>query len=250
MNNLTISFPTKTEEEKITIAKKFYRNFTDTVIETIKLLSASDKFIKAHLIGNFSIFEEIRRKGKKCQAHLGHNFNWELANAAVPLYIQQDFLAVYMPIENKIFDRIFRQLRAKTGSFLLPATEMRTAMIPWRNKQYVLALVADQSPAVPSNAYWVTFFGKPTPFVRGPENGARLSDIAVVFCHITKIKRGYYEAHLQIATENAASMEQGELTKNYVRYLEDVITANPEMWLWSHRRWKFEWKPEYGNVIE
>ena len=85
MNNLTISFPTKTEEEKITIAKKFYRNFTDTVIETIKLLSASDKFIKAHLIGNFSIFEEIRRKGKKCQAHLGHNFNWELANLSVAL---------------------------------------------------------------------------------------------------------------------------------------------------------------------
>jgi KDO2-lipid IV(A) lauroyltransferase len=110
--------------------------------------------------------------------------------------------------------------------------------------------VADQSPAVPSNAYWINFFGRPTPFVRGPENGARISDMSVIFCHITKKKRGYYEAHFLLAEENAGNLENGELTIKYVKYLEEVITDNPEMWLWSHRRWKFEWKPEYGPVLK
>jgi KDO2-lipid IV(A) lauroyltransferase len=36
----------------------------------------------------------------------------------------------------------------------------------------------------------------------------------------------------------------------YAAYLQQVMTANPEMWLWSHRRWKWEWKPEYGNVLD
>ena len=43
MKNLLIAFPEKTEEERILIAKKFYHNFTDTFIETIKLLSVSEK---------------------------------------------------------------------------------------------------------------------------------------------------------------------------------------------------------------
>jgi KDO2-lipid IV(A) lauroyltransferase len=36
--NLDIAFPQKTHQEKKIIAKKFYRNFCDTFIETIKLI--------------------------------------------------------------------------------------------------------------------------------------------------------------------------------------------------------------------
>jgi KDO2-lipid IV(A) lauroyltransferase len=146
-------------------------------------------------------------------------------------------------------DRLFRKIRSKTGSVLLPATEMRTAMLPWRDKQYLLALVADQNPGVPSKGYWVNFFGKPTPFVSGPEKGARANDAAVVFINFTKTKRGHYVAHPQLATLEPKSLPEKELTKIYNQYLERVIRVNPEMWLWSHRRWKHEWKPEYGDVI-
>jgi KDO2-lipid IV(A) lauroyltransferase len=41
----------------------------------------------------------------------------------------------------------------------------------------------------------------------------------------------------------------GELTKRYAVFLEKAMTENPEMWLWSHRRWKHEWKEEYGKVM-
>jgi Kdo2-lipid IVA lauroyltransferase/acyltransferase len=155
-----------------------------------------------------------------------------------------------MPLENKIFDRIFLQFRAKTGSIMLSATDMRNAILPWRGEQYVLGLIADQNPAWPSNAYWINFFGRPTPFLRAPENGARIGNLPVIFSHFTKLKRGYYEGSFIIGEDDPASLEKGELTKKYVRYLEDVITKHPEMWLWSHRRWKWEWKPEYGEIID
>jgi KDO2-lipid IV(A) lauroyltransferase len=45
-------------------------------------------------------------------------------------------------------------------------------------------------------------------------------------------------------------LKEGELTKKYVEYLHQFISEHPEMWLWSHRRWKWDWKQEYGKVIE
>ena len=52
-----------------------------------------------------------------------------------------------------------------------------------------------------------------------------------------------------LAEEDASTLEKGVLTARYVRFLEKVISEQPESWLWSHRRWKFEWKPEYGPVL-
>lgn len=250
LKNLGIAFPYKTSEEKEKIAKQFYRNFIDTFIETIKLISVGKNWMQKHCKVDTSLLYELHRQGKKCQIHLGHNFNWELANLVVPYdspYLQ---LSIYMPLTNKTLDRIFKKLRAKNGAVLLPATRISQAMIPYRNEQYLMALVADQNPGVPSKAYWFYFFGRPTPFVTGPEKNARANQVAVVFAYITKQKRGYYEIHFELASDAPHLLQETELTKTYVSFLEKVIRASPEMWLWSHRRWKHEWKPEYGPVIE
>lgn len=250
MHNLSIAFPTKTESEKLAIAKAFYQNFTDNFIETIKLLSASKKFINKHFTSDYSIFEQLNAQGRKCQVHLGHYFNWELANVAVASSIPQKMLTVYMPVENETFDRLFLKLRSVTGAVLLPATNMRQTILPWRHTVYLLALVADQNPAWPGNAYWVRFFGRPTPFLRAPENGARIANLPVIFCYYTKPRRGYYHCVFEMGEENPKDLPKGELTRKYAQYLEAYITRHPELYLWSHRRWKWEWKEEYGPVID
>jgi len=246
LDNLSIAFPLKSEAERKAIAKKFYRNFVDNFIETIKIISASENFMRTRFVGDWTVFEDIYKKGARCQIHLGHNFNWEIGNVSMPLHIPfKYFLVVYMPIANKYIDRLFMYIRKRTGTYLLPATNMRKTMMAYRDKQYCLALVADQAPGDISKAYWLNFFGKPTPFVQGPEKGARAGNIPVVFLHITKAKRGYYVAHSILAEENPGSLPEGELTRRYIRYLEETISKNPDMWLWSHRRWKHEWKEEY-----
>ncbi|MGN6164328.1 MAG: lysophospholipid acyltransferase family protein [Flavisolibacter sp.] len=250
MHNLAIAFPEKTATERKTIAKKFYRNFTDFFVETIKLFSASSSFLNKRFVSDYSAFHKIKEQGKRCQVHLGHNFNWELGNLAAVPHIPFRTLGVYMPLSNKTFDRIFRKLRAKGGAHLLPATDMRNAMLPFRSESYALLLVADQSPPSPQSGIWVDFFGKPTAFVRGPENGARSGDLPVIFCYITKIKRGYYKGYFELAEENPAVLPKGELTKKYARFLEEKMREQPENWLWSHRRWKWDWKEEYGEVYQ
>src|SRR5690606_10689222 len=86
-DNLSQAFSEKSTGERSRIAKKFYRNFCDSFIETIKMISADEKFIRNHFYGDFSVFDYLFKKGKKCQIHSSHNFNWEYANLGIPLNI-------------------------------------------------------------------------------------------------------------------------------------------------------------------
>lgn len=250
MQNLAQAFPEKTEKERSDIAKKFYRNFSDSFAETIKLFSASEEFVLKRFQGDFSVFKYLYDKGRKCQVHSSHNFNWEFANLAIPARIPYPLLTVYMPISNKVIDRIFRKMRSKTGAILLSATNMRSEILPYRNMLYVIALVADQSPGNPTSGYWTPFLGKPASFVKGPESGARRGNIPIVFSYFIKeSRRGYYRVFFELIDEEPSKTKPGELTKKYVEFLERVIREHPDVWLWSHRRWKWDYKEEYGPMI-
>jgi Kdo2-lipid IVA lauroyltransferase/acyltransferase len=252
MQNLLIAFPEKTEAERKKIAKKFYHNFLDTFVEIIKMLSASESFLRKRIKGNWDMVNEVaKRNGKPAQVHLGHTFNWEWANYMAAKDLLYKFLVVYMPIKNAAVDKIFFRMRSRGGTGLIPASPVRAyigGLAKFKKEQYLLALAADQSPADASKAYWLNFFGKPTAFVTGPEKGARLNNLPVFFCNIKKPKRGHYYAEFTFITEDPASTKEGELTIRFARYLEDVIDQYPDMWLWSHRRWKKEWKDEYRDL--
>jgi len=248
-SNLLIAFPEKTEADRRRIAKKFYRAFTDNFLETLKLLSARPSFIRERfIIDNPEVFDEFYASGRKLHLHMGHTFNWEVANVAMPLLTPYTFIVTYMPIENKVFERLFLRLRGLNGTVLLPATRMRQAIMPYRHTQYILALVADQAPGGPDHSYWLNFFGRPTPFVRSPERGARIADIPAVFAQIYKTKRGHYRSKLTIISDHPAALPEGELTRRYRDILEATIRDQPEVWLWSHKRWKIPFKDEYRKL--
>ncbi len=250
MDNLLRVFPDKSQEERTRIAKKFYRNFCDNFIEMIKLVSASRHFIARHFIGDFGIFDKLDKQGKKGLILITHNFNWELALMAVAQGVKQKFLVVYMPIGNKVLNRVFCKTRSKTGAILLPSTSMQRAIMPYRNDKYLLVLVADQNPRNPSGAYWLEFFGKPAPFMIGPERLARYGNIPTMFFKFNKIKRGYYQLEMVNDIQDPADLAEGELTGRYMKFLGGFLREHPELWLWSHRRWKHEWKPEYGPILK
>lgn len=250
MSNLEQAFPEKTQKERTIIAKKFYHNLVDTFIETIKMITASEKKLARRFTSNKEVINNFYPSGRSVQVHIGHNFNWEWGNTVFVKQTPYKFLGVYMPITNKVLDRLFYHLRSRSGTILLPATRMRESFLPYRNQQYLLGLAADQNPGYPGNAWWFNFFGKPTPFVRGPAKGAITNNTVVVFAFIHKPRRGHYDIVLSLAEEFPANTTEQALTGKFVRYLEGVIRQYPEMWLWSHRRWKWEWKPEYGEIIE
>lgn len=245
MDNLLIAFPEKTEKEREQIARKFYHNLIDSFIETIKMFSASDKFLLKHCTGNWDFLNELHATGQSCEILVGHTFNWEWANYAFARKVRYKFLGVYMPVNNKALNRVFLKLRARSGTVLLPATDMKNSMIPHRGTQYALGLASDQSPSNHPNAYWIPFFGRITGFISGPEKGARTGDMPVIFALIEKKRRGYYNVVFSMGEAHSGNTQVGDITRKYARFMEETIKRMPDMWLWSHRRWKHAWKSEY-----
>ena len=245
MDNLRQAMPELTDAERNRIAAKFYQNFLDSFIEVIKLVSASDEWLRKRFTVDTDALKELYATGKSCQMHLGHTFNWEWGQLVLTALTKYQILVVYMPISNKVLERLFLKLRTRNGNVFLPASNMREAIVPYLSTQYLLGLVADQSPGSMHNAYWIDFMGRPTAFASGPERGARSGKLPVVFASIEKPRRGHYHATMEIACMDASELPEGELTRKYVRYLEGIIRQRPDMWLWSHRRWKHAWKPEY-----
>src|SRR3954468_1835593 len=68
-DNLKIAFPEKTDLERKAIEKKFYHNFIDTFIETIKLISASERFIEKHFTANWEVINEVYKSGRRAHLH-------------------------------------------------------------------------------------------------------------------------------------------------------------------------------------
>lgn len=249
MSNLLIAFPEKSLEERKQIAKDFYKNFVDTFIETIKFLSISDKQFSERLTGNFEVLNNLYPTGKNVQIHSGHFFNWEYMNWAIPKYSPYPFIGVYMPVGNKAFNRIILEMRQRYNGILLSAGDFRTSFHQLAKGRYALGLYADQNPGNASQSFWVPFFGKLAPFVAGPEKSARINDTAIVFVHHYKVKRGYYRADFKLITTTPKEFGRGELTKIYVSYIEDCIRKKPSNYLWSHRRWKWQFKEEYNKNL-
>lgn len=245
LSNLDIAFPEKTTAEKMIIAKNFYRNLIDTFLEAIKLLSISKEQINKRAVMDFTLVKELLDKGKNVQLHSGHQMNWEYGHWAVATQVTVPWIGIYMRINNKALDRIFYKIRNKDKTVLVAVQEFKARAHSCFKEQYTIGLAADQNPGSPSKAYWLNFFNKPAPFVTGPDKGARKNNTAVVFVRFVKIKRGYYRFDSELITENAAELEDGKLTLLYRDFLEKTIKMNPDNYLWSHRRWKWQYKPAY-----
>jgi KDO2-lipid IV(A) lauroyltransferase len=150
-----------------------------------------------------------------------------------------------MPITNKAFNKIFFDLRSKYKTVLVSTVEFKSRMHEVFKSQYSLALAADQNPGRLESAFWLNFFGKPAPFVTGPDKGAIKNNVAVVFVRFKKIKRGHYHFETKIIVENAGELKEGELTRLYRDFLEETIRLNPDNYLWSHRRWKHSFREDF-----
>jgi Kdo2-lipid IVA lauroyltransferase/acyltransferase len=244
MSNLEYSLPEKTLEERKLIARKFYRNFTDNWIETIKLISISKREMNKKITGNYKVFEDLFKTGKAVQLNLGHFFNWEIMTLHCGISQPYPFLTVYLPQSSTISDRLLKHIRGRWDNPLISSYEMAREIIPWRKKQYVLALGADQSPADPVNAYWLYFLNRPAGFVKGPEKYARGQNIPVVMMTTTRKKRGHYHFEYFLLCEEPKALPDGELMRRYVHHVEENIRIQPELYLWSHKRWKWNWSKD------
>jgi KDO2-lipid IV(A) lauroyltransferase len=242
LSNLKIAFPNKTEEERIKICHEFYRRFTDNFIETVKLISLSEKEITKRFTCDYETLKLLHSKHYSVNVIMGHCFNWEWANLAYSIGNPFTQLIVYAHVNNKLTERLMLKIRQRFGTKLIDSYKFKEQFKPYVHQQKSFVLVADQNAKNVESAVWTEFFGKRAPFAKTAETGARLTDDAVVFCGIKRVRRGYYVSQLSVFTEHARQTERGEITKASVRFFEKTIREDPPNYLWSHRRWKYNFQ--------
>ncbi|SDZ91559.1 KDO2-lipid IV(A) lauroyltransferase [Arachidicoccus rhizosphaerae] len=244
LHNLQIAFPEKTAPERKAIAEQFYYRFTDNFVELIKLISLPAKAIRRRFHCEDALLKELYQQGLSVDFVLGHFFNWEWCNLAYSLNNPYTQLVVYAHVSSPVAQRLMQRIRVRFGTVLIDSKKFKEQYKPYASERKAFVLVADQNPRFLKSAYWLPFFGRLTPFAKGPDANSRLMNNAVVYCSIKRIKRGYYTTRLSCLTRAAGHLPKGSITLQTAALLEKTIEEDPPGYLWSHRRFKHTYTPE------
>ena len=238
--NLNLVFPEKPSLEINSIMKAFYRQLCDTLVETIKSISISEKEIrKRFVVENIEILTPLYKQNKSVLLMAGHYGNWEWSGILNKM-MQHQAHAVYKPLRSKQVDTLIKGIRERFGGIIVS----NKAVVPMLYRKYkkgintLTYILSDQSPKDGAYKHRDTFMGIDVPVFTGTEELAKKFDFAVVYLKVKKIKRGYYKATFEMITETPKVFQDFEITRIFLDKLEAQIKETPALYLWSHKRWK------------
>ncbi len=243
--NLKKSFPEISDKERIIIRDRFYTYLSEVIMSTIALTNKrSNTMIITNLdpekSSSLDSFRELT-KGQSWIALSAHLGLWEY-QMFWARFSNQRLVGVYHPLENRLFDILFKRLRNHYRVLPMPAKESLRFAIRngklFREDSYVLGLLADQNPPLLPNSHWYTFLNQDTIFFDGGEKIALKVGLPVYFIYQRRISPGRYEMCYKPIWDGVESVEPNEITTRYVNLLDQIIRETPYMWLWSHNRWK------------
>ena len=240
LENLRLAFPEKSEEERTSIAKKFFKHLIDLIMESIKAFTISEREIrKRYTYKNPELVDFYSNKGKNIiltGAHLG---NWEWSTS-MPLAVNTTVLGAYAKLNNKYFEKVIKKTRKRFGIDGYKTSEtIKSISENVENKvKAAYILLSDQSPQPHKTHYWSGFFNITVPIHTGAEMLAKKFDFVVINYVAKKIKRGYYEVEFELITDTPKEYKNYNLTEKYIKITEKNIKQQPELYLWSHKRFK------------
>jgi KDO2-lipid IV(A) lauroyltransferase len=241
LQNLSNAFPAKEDKELELLAKAFYKHLCDLFLETFKLLTVSKRAMLRHFTFStraITLLNELAAQNRNSILVMGHTGNWEWACCSFSLHSQQQLYVIYHPLSNSYFDSLMLKMRTRFGARMIAMNDTFRRMLANRNQLTVTGFVADQTPSNPNAAYWTTFLNQDTPVFRGTELIACKFNYPILYAVVRKMRRGHYEMDIEMLVEQPQQTTDGQITELHTRRLEQDIIAQPETWLWSHRRWK------------
>ncbi|MGB9771395.1 MAG: lysophospholipid acyltransferase family protein [Candidatus Kapaibacteriota bacterium] len=238
--NLKNAFPEKDEQWYKQTARKVFENMGIVFSEFIALGWLSDDIIKDYI--RFENVEIIRKKNEEGKGVLllsGHYGNWEFLAYAVKVYLNLPVLIVVKPLSNNILDKVVNKFRTQRGNSVVSMYESALKIVRTLRNGGVVALLADQS-ATRDKDIFVDFFGRKAATFDSPAYFALKYNVPVIL-GFAKRQGYYYNVRLvELDHSDLIFDEEGiyTFTNRYLRLLEDAIREQPELWLWTHRRWK------------
>ena len=234
--NLRNSFPNKSDEEIHSDAKSFYKHFCEVFLESVKLLTIPSKQIKKrYAFKNMELLNKFYDKQKSIILYAAHLGNWEWMTS-LQLQTQYQMYSFYQKQSNVYFNEFMIHVRERFGNICIESQSGFKVLFQ-NTKQKNLTItyvIGDQSPMSKSSMYWTDFLNQDTPFLVGADRMAKKCNQQLIYPHVTQKKTGYYEIEFKVIDMDSR-IEPVEI---YANLLEKNIEDHPELWLWSHRRWK------------
>jgi len=242
LTNLKNSFPEKSVIELHRIVHLFYRTLSEVAVDTMSMAGITPE--RGRDLVRWRDAEEHKRRidGRDWIAMASHYGCWEYFPLWCWVDTDQTFMGIYHPLHNPVFERFYQRLRAVSP--LMQAIPMRECVRYYlrhreeKTRKITIGLIADQNPPRRPDSHWFRFLNQDTIFFDGGEKLAMRFHLPVYFVHVDRVKRGRYEIWFEELYDGVSPVEPNEITERYVRCLERMIRRRPELWMWSHRRWK------------
>ncbi len=239
-NNIKITLPHLSDKERLEVEKKSFRHMCDMFLEMIKTMTISESDMnKRYVFSNLKLFKEVEQEKKSIALMIAHyaSYEWVISMNSKMKY---KGYAIYKRLNNPYFDKLVRKIRTKFKANLI-TTKATIPTIEENHKNNVLSVygfASDQSPRLSATFHWKKFMGIEVPVHTGAEMLAKKYDLNVLFLKTRKIKRGFYEGTFETLSLDAKNVPNYQITDKFLELVEQQIYEAPELYLWSHNRWK------------
>ncbi len=248
--NLKIAFPEWDDTKRKEVIRGMVRQLGWMAGEFSQFPKYTSERIKDIVqLDGLENFLAAERRGKGVLFLTGHIGAWELAPFAQARYGHPlHFLA--RAVENPRVDGLVNSYRTMCGNRAIEKNQSARAVLRALGEGGTVGILADQN-TLPEEGTFVDFFGVQACSTTGIARMALHTDAAVVPGYILwDAELGKYRLRLEPAVELVRSgdleSDVRENTARFTKVIENVVRANPEQWVWVHKRWKTRPQGEKG----
>ena len=238
-NNLEKFLGYYNEDIKKNIKLKMWNNYGKTFVEYIFL----KRFKKnnSHItIKGEEILDKIKKNNKPVIFVSGHFANFELMS--MELTKKNIKLAtIYRPLNNFFLNFFMEYLRKK---YICP-NQIKKGIAGVKNsiqsikEKFSIALMIDQRV---SEGKKLPFFGHMALTTTLPSQIALKFNLDIVPIYIARKKDDNFEMEIyepiKILKDNDPETNKLNISIKLNKILEEMISRNPDQWIWTHNRWK------------
>ena len=236
-SNLKKAFPDISLDHLNKITKMMWNNYGRVFAEYMFIKKfREDRSNKNIIIEGQEILEDIKKKNKSVVFISGHLSNFEL----MAMHIEKSGIklsAIYRPLNNIFLNKIMERIRIKyiCKYQIKKGIGGMKKLMHLKKLNYSTALMIDQRV---SQGIRSDFFNQKALTTTIPAQLVKKFKIPIVPIFIDRINN----INFKIVIKNPITFDNEETTKTITDklnlVLEKMISYKPELWIWSHNRWK------------
>ena len=236
-SNLKKAFPDISLDHLNGITKMMWNNYGRVFAEYMFIKKfREDRSNKNIIIEGQEILEDIKKKNKSVVFISGHLSNFEL----MAMHIEKSGIklsAIYRPLNNIFLNKIMERIRKKyiCKYQIKKGIGGMKKLMHLKKLNYSTALMIDQRV---SQGIRSDFFNQKALTTTIPAQLVKKFKIPIVPIFIERINN----INFKIVIKNPITFDNEETIKTITDklnlVLEKMISYKPELWIWSHNRWK------------